>query len=32
VLKIKLGNFLLLKMAKRKCKFTDEITAIHPWF
>jgi len=31
-LKIKLCNFLLLKMAKRKCKFTDEMTAIHPCF
>jgi len=30
VLKIKLCNFLLLKMAKRKCKVTDEMTAIHP--
>jgi len=32
VLKINLCNFLLLKMAKRKCKFTDEMTVIHPCF
>jgi len=32
VLKIKLCNFLLLKKAKRKCKVTDEMTAIHPCF
>ena len=32
MLEIKLCNFFLLKMAKRKCKVTDEMTAIHPCF
>jgi len=32
VLKIKLCNFLLLKMAKQKCKFIDKMKANHPCF
>jgi len=32
VLKIKVCNFLLLKIAQQKCKFTEEMKAIYPCF